>query len=273
MHSATKARPQYSHKPEPATQLAPLAGKSGGRSFRDLLIGRLRIHMPVGMPLADFTREYPGAVFRVMDRVPVGDGKTIIIRFEVDNLDPNIVERRLYTNASVAEVWLAAAGPGHRSFVVRIFNPPYIPTLERFEVLRWLPITIQDGCADWTVLCPRSAWKPFVADLRSRVDGVDVLAVGVQSSLRDPEGPLTRRQAQVYRQAVLEGYYEIPRRISMSDLAKKLHCSKSTICEVLARAERKMLRTDQFAAPAPLVPVPETPRRRRRATTGPLLAP
>lgn len=217
--------------------------------------------LPEGMPLSDFTRAYPGSAFHLTDRVPMGDGKTLLVRFEVDNIDPGLVERTLYTNPKVAEVWMAAAGPGRRAFVVRTYAPNYIRTLERYAVLRWLPITVREGVADWTVLCPRADWGPFVADLQSRVPKVEVIAMGVHS-LRGREGPLTRRQAEVYRQAVVEGYYDLPRRISMSELAKKLGCSKSTLFEVLGRAERKMLRTDLIATPTPLLVVPPAPRGR-----------
>ena len=204
------------------------------------------------MPLSGFTRTEPGSVCQITDRVPAGDGKTLLVRFEVDNVDPTLVARGLYTNPKVAEVWLAAAGPGRRSFVVRTYAPPYVRTLERFPVLRWLPITVRDGMADWTVLCPRADWQPFLDDLATRVPKVEVLAMGVHS-LKSPEGPLTRRQAEVYRQAVLEGYYELPRRISMSELAAKLRCSKSALFEVLGRAERKMMRTDLIATPTPFI--------------------
>ncbi|HYK92482.1 MAG TPA: helix-turn-helix domain-containing protein [Thermoplasmata archaeon] len=242
--------------------LEPLSARSAGRGFQDLLVARLRVVLPEGMPLSEFTRRYPGSALHIMDRVPMGDGKTLLIRFEVDNIDPALVAQDLYTNPKVAEVWLAAAGPGRRSFVVRTYAPPYVRTLLRFAVLRWLPITVRAGVADWTVLCPRADWHPFLADLQKRVPEVTVVATGVHS-LRSPEGPLTRRQAEVYRQAVIDGYYELPRRISMSDLAKKLGCSKSTLFEVLRRAERKMMRHDVIAAPTPLIAVrapPPTPR-------------
>jgi HTH DNA binding domain len=249
-------------RPRKATRLPPHPRQSGGRSFRDLLIGRVRITLPPGLALGDLTRQHPEASFHLVDRIPTGDGRTILVRFEVDGLNPAVIERKLYTNRQVAEVWLAAAGPGRRTFVVRCFNPPYMVSLQRFAVLRWLPITIRDGVADWTVLCPRVEWQPFIADLRTRVPQVDILGVGVRS-LRDPESPLTRRQAQVYRQAVLEGYYEIPRRISLTGLAAKLRTSKSTICEVLARAEGKMLRTDLATALPPSIDAPAGSRRPR----------
>ncbi len=241
----------------------PLAARSSGRTFQNLVVGRLRVVLPESMPVSAITRAHPTAVIRLIDRVSMGDGKSWLIRFEADNIDPGVVERMLYTHPHVLEVWLAAAGSGRRSFVIRVVEAPYIPTVRRFSVLRWLPIPVRAGVADWTVLCPRAEWTPFLADLRKHVPSVEVLGVGVQS-LRDPEGPLTRRQAEVYRQAVLEGYYELPRRISMSELAKRLHCSKSSLFELLSRAERKMLRPDLLLPNIPLV-VPAARRGRARS--------
>lgn len=222
-------------------------------------MARLRLTLPPGMPLSEFTRDHPASSFHLLDRIPARDGQTYLVRFEVDHIDPTIVERSIYANPNVMEVLLSAAGPGRRTFIVRSVPPPYMPTVERFYVLRWLPITVREGIADWTILCPRAEWSAFIADLKTHVPRVDILAVGVHS-LRDPTGPLTRRQAQAYRQAVLDGYYAVPRRVSLSQLAQRLNCSKSTLSEVLARAEAKMLRTDVVDTPPP-VPADRTPAR------------
>lgn len=244
----------------------PIPDLARGRGFPDLFVGRIRLTLPRENLIARLTLQYPGSVFRLVDRIPMGDGKTFLTRFEVDGVDPGIVERAIYTHEDVTEVWLAAGGPDGRSWVLRVHGPPYIPSLQKFNVLRWLPAIFRDGKCDWTVLSPRAEWEPFLADLRRRLPGVEVLSVGVQS-LRGVEGPLTPRQAEAYRMAILEGYYEFPRRISLSDLASKMHRSKSGLHEVLARAERKMLRMDFVTGPAPLAPVtpgraPSSVRRR-----------
>lgn len=66
-----------------------------------------------------------------------------------------------------------------------------------------------------------------------------------------PEGsapPLTHRQSEVLLEAVRQGYYELPRRSTVRDIAERLHLARSTAEEHLRAAESAMIRST-----APLV--------------------
>lgn len=59
-------------------------------------------------------------------------------------------------------------------------------------------------------------------------------------SLRDTS-ILTKRQEEVLRLAFKEGYYEMPKRIYLSGLAKKMKVRPSTLGEILKRAEKTVI--------------------------------
>ncbi|UVE51161.1 helix-turn-helix domain-containing protein [Haloferax larsenii] len=52
---------------------------------------------------------------------------------------------------------------------------------------------------------------------------------------------LTRRQREVLETAVENGYYDIPRQVSIETLAAELDCSPSTVSEHLRKVESKVL--------------------------------
>ncbi len=52
---------------------------------------------------------------------------------------------------------------------------------------------------------------------------------------------LTKRQEEVLRTAVNEGYYEMPKRIYLDGLAKKMKVRPSTLGEILKRAEKAII--------------------------------
>lgn len=61
-----------------------------------------------------------------------------------------------------------------------------------------------------------------------------------------PEGPdllspLTERQLEVFRTAVDQGYYDVPRRATHKDIAGKLDCAPSTVDEHLRKAEARVV--------------------------------
>lgn len=53
---------------------------------------------------------------------------------------------------------------------------------------------------------------------------------------------LTERQAEVLSVARERGYYEIPRRTSVREIADELDCSKSTVADHLRKAEARLVR-------------------------------
>ncbi len=56
-----------------------------------------------------------------------------------------------------------------------------------------------------------------------------------------PEQLLTRRQSEVFHVALTEGYWDVPRRTTLTRLALQLNMSKSSLSETLSGVERKVL--------------------------------
>ncbi len=102
--------------------------------------------------------------------------------------------------------------------------------------------------------------------IRITKDGLDISLIGDQKALNrlleeyneagfhvllqkvsDYRGPeslldsLTTRQRHVVRTAFRMGYFDVPRRISIADIAAELELDSSTVSEHLQRAERNLL--------------------------------
>lgn len=58
---------------------------------------------------------------------------------------------------------------------------------------------------------------------------------------QDLLSPLTDRQLEVFRTAVDEGYYDVPRRATHKDIADNLGCAPSTVDEHLRKAEARVV--------------------------------
>lgn len=58
---------------------------------------------------------------------------------------------------------------------------------------------------------------------------------------RDLLSPLTERQLEVFRTAVREGYYDVPRGATHADIAGTLDCAPSTVDEHLRKAESRVV--------------------------------
>jgi len=80
----------------------------------------------------------------------------------------------------------------------------------------------------------------FITDLTNHEMEVALLQIGKYQTPEIYED-LTPRQREIYHKARSEGYYDVPRRITLTDLAKKEKISKSTLSMALQRIHKKVL--------------------------------
>ncbi len=107
-------------------------------------------------------------------------------------------------------------------------------------VHRWFTLshTLEGGrVSEAVVVAPLKEVEALVETLKGLVKVVDV-----EYSRPISEAFLTEHQRRVLREAVAAGYYEIPRRANLDDLARRLGISRSSVADALRRAEAKAVR-------------------------------
>lgn len=90
---------------------------------------------------------------------------------------------------------------------------------------------------EWLLIAERAEARRFVEELRTRGVLVEVLSTRAYR----PHESLTGRQRELMQAAIAQGYYEVPRRVTLTQLAERLHLAKSSLSEALARGERHVL--------------------------------
>ncbi len=104
-----------------------------------------------------------------------------------------------------------------------------------------LPIVIQKGLQNHTVLAPsQEAFKTMYEALTDRFTEVRIRRIS-----RSPVGQflprLTVKQAEAFRIAFRNGYYDMPRATTVEKLGRKLGIKRVAMQERLRRAERSVL--------------------------------
>lgn len=95
-----------------------------------------------------------------------------------------------------------------------------------------------DGAVEWTLaFSDGRSLSSFLKRLESERISVEIRRL---SKMVETKG-LTPRQMQVIQRALDRGYFEYPRKTDLSTLAGELKVSKSTVGEILRRAEKKAL--------------------------------
>ena len=192
---------------------------------------RIEVRLPEGHWAGDVTRSHPSAVLRIEEHMPLQKGRGTARAscseeiVETVSMHPGIEEVRSFGKQCFV-VDIIAGGGG--------FLKPWL----KVGVIPQTPFEVRDGWVEWTISCAREK----VRDLLSSFDNEEiphrlVSTRGLSNRL------LTPRQRFVFDTAMQEGYYDVPRRITLTQLADVLDVAKSTLSAQLQRIESSIHHT------------------------------
>ncbi len=197
----------------------------------------LRVTLPCSW-VTEVTREH-GATVNVVEQKPAGE-TTLQSLVEIDpgEADPDALLATLRANPFVHSVEAIVPPKGKILATLLVDNCHACHTLANSECFLTDATATERGGLEWRLLAPkRSSVEAVVNRLKGRGISVELVAIkSVKGS-----GTLTDRQARVLSLAYELGYFEFPKKINLSDLAKKLGVSKSSLSETLRTGEEKIL--------------------------------
>ncbi len=239
---------------EAENRVPPESARSspGGRK-QPVKICRLRVPLPDSAWVARFSRENPGVRIEVLSRLDV-DRRRSLSEVRLHSAEPGPWAEELRRLPNVVEVEELEGGTLDTHLRVVHRTSEFIPIFRDLRLMRRFPFTIQAGEASWVVVAPESKVRLLLRRLREQVPSVALESVRHSDPSR-PSGPLTPRQAELLRRAMSLGYFEVPRRITLTSLAKNFGMAPSSLSEALAIVEKKLLEhwpahvSDQVEAP------------------------
>lgn len=201
---------------------------------------RVKFAVPRSIWPAVLTRKYPDCQVEITERSIL---KNRVMRTEarLHGPDPGRWVREIARMPGVerVEAWTREAS----SELVWVTHK--ISQLTDFcrecEVVPRCPFWVVQGATTWEVVGSSAALRRFARGLSHMVFSVRIEAVAPAHPSVEPLS-LTGRQLQLFRRAIEEGYFEVPRRVSLTTLATRVSLSKSTLSRTLAVAEGKLLR-------------------------------
>jgi predicted DNA binding protein len=112
----------------------------------------------------------------------------------------------------------------------------FLKPLLTVGVIPHTPFEVRDGWVDWTIACAQGKVRALIAGFDEEEIPYRLVSTrGVSSRM------LTQRQRLVFDVATREGFYDVPRRISLTALAAKLNVAKSTLSAQLQRIESTVI--------------------------------
>ncbi len=196
--------------------------------------------LPPAAWIGQLSRRFPEARIEVLARLEIEKGKMLTdLRITL----PESHDWATEIGSAPTVLRTEQLGDQGDAALVRVVHTSrgFLPILAKLQILRQFPFPIVNGHATWTVVCRESRLRRLVQGLERSAPDVTVEAIHSHFTTNATDG-LTPRQREIFQRAMSLGYFEVPRHLTLTELADRLGVSKSTLSEALAIIERKILR-------------------------------
>lgn len=197
---------------------------------------RIRVNLPDGQWKADTTPEFPGTAV-CLPSAMLRAGRAV----EVVVLSGERVEAcagAVREHPAVEGFTVVQRSDSGVTLQVETSNPIVLAAAQESGTPLAYPVDVRDGEAIVDVVSTHETVSAF----GERLDGADLrFEVAYVQPGHEMCQVLTERQQEVVVAAVEHGYYETPRRCSLTELADEIGVAKSTCSGTLQRAEAALV--------------------------------
>jgi predicted DNA binding protein len=129
-----------------------------------------------------------------------------------------------------------------------IETTPLAKILKELHLLMRYPTPFDEGVVKLLIVADDQGIQRLLSRLSQVAPGTAIISVH-HDSISGPTSILTPRQKEVFRLALAAGYWDVPRRATLADIAQTTNVAKSTLSEMLATIEMKLLREAKDLSP------------------------
>lgn len=200
-------------------------------------LASLAIDLPAGTWIHDSSTAHPAATVRVLAGMP-GDGVGFAL-VELTAPDLEAVLRSMAAHDGLTDVEPLRRDDDAAILQIETSAPLLLLSAQASGVPIEPPIEIAEGVAEIEVRTSHDR----LSELGEQLDrfGLSYTVEAVHDG-READSLLSDHQANLLRTAVACGYYDTPRRCSLTELADEVGIAKSTCSETLHRAEGHVIR-------------------------------
>jgi predicted DNA binding protein len=202
-----------------------------------MISARFRIRLPEGIWVGELSREYPRATLRLLSGYKIDD--RAIELGEVRRRNPDEVVEAMRAHSSIHDHERLEADDQRSLGKYETTDTALYEFVEQSGFTIEFPVDVQNGWYEFDLTGTREEFET----LRDTLEA-SPLPFELESlvSTTDSESLLTARQRELLDVAVREGYFEVPRECTLSELAETVGVDKSTASTVLRRGEATLLK-------------------------------
>ena len=200
---------------------------------------KIRVSIPDEVWIHGVSVAYPETPFRVI-AILSGEESGIAL-LEIQTSDPVPIITEIERRDNITDFDLLWKQDETTMVQIETTNPLLLFPILKVGIPLQTPFEVTDGTAIWEITTSSGR----LSALRSRLDTANI-SFELEYVHDEPSDPadhlLTDRQRELLLTAAERGYYDTPRRATLTEVSESLGISKATGSDVLHRAEGKILK-------------------------------
>ena len=204
-------------------------------------LARIRIKFPAQLWISEIFKKFQDIRMEIEYFLPYDFEKSIgnsIIEIFHYNID--LIIEAVKKHKSVIEISILEKDEKRVRFNVKTKDPFLLYAIIRCGVLVNFPVRVREGYAFWRLVSSRERIDKLLTLFDQKGIDYTILRIGNSPySIDDDKNKLTLDESTILNKALSLGFFEIPRKISLEQLANVLGKSKSALSVTLRKIIKK----------------------------------
>ena len=213
---------------------------------RKASLARVKVKFPDQFWISDIFEKFPNVKMEIEYFLPYdleeSIGNSII---KVQDFAIQKVIESVKTHPSVQGFTILEQEENQVRFNVKTKDPYLLYALIKCGVLVKFPVNVRDGFAYWRLISSRESIDKLLSIFEQKNINFELLRIGSSPYILEEEKEqLSIEESHVLDEAIKQGFFEIPRLISLEELANHLGRSKSALSVMLRKIIKKKVVVD-----------------------------
>ena len=215
-------------------------------TLRKASLARVKVKFPDQIWISDIFEKFPNVKMEIEYFLPYdleeSIGNSII---KVQDFAIQKVIKSVKTHPSVQGFTILEQEENKVRFNVKTKDPYLLYALIKCGVLVKFPVNVRDGFAYWRLISSRESIDKLLSIFEQKNINFELLRIGSSPYILEEEKEqLSIEESHVLDEAIKQGFFEIPRLISLEELANHLGRSKSALSVMLRKIIKKKVVVD-----------------------------
>lgn len=204
-------------------------------------LARVKIKFPDNLWISQIFNIYKDLQMEISHFLPYDMEKSIgNALIEIKHYKINDIIEEIKNHPSVLEFSLLEKEEHRVKFNVKTKDPYLLYGVIKCGVLVNFPVNVRDGYAYWRLIATRERIDELLTLFDKKHINYELLRIGnAPYEITDEKYKLSLEESEILEQALNSGFFEVPRKISLEELANQLGKSKSALSVMLRKIIRK----------------------------------